>query len=39
MTNKPLEYYDGFWFARIPLLPGCMTQGETRASRRLKKGE
>ena len=22
---------DGYWFARIPLLPGCMTQGETRA--------
>jgi antitoxin HicB len=21
---------DGFWFAQIPLLEGCMTQGETR---------
>jgi antitoxin HicB len=21
---------DGFWFARIPLLPGCMTQGANR---------
>ena len=21
---------DGFWFAEIPLLPGCMTQGESR---------
>lgn len=21
---------DGFWFARIPLLPGCMTQGASR---------
>lgn len=21
---------DGFWFARIPTLPGCMTQGATR---------
>lgn len=21
---------DGYWFAEIPLLPGCMTQGETR---------
>ncbi|MEM6283391.1 MAG: type II toxin-antitoxin system HicB family antitoxin, partial [Chloroflexota bacterium] len=21
---------DGAWFAEIPLLPGCMTQGETR---------
>jgi len=20
---------DGYWFARIPLLPGCMTQGES----------
>jgi antitoxin HicB len=23
---------DGFWFAEIPLLPGCMTQGATRAA-------
>lgn len=22
---------DGYWFAQIPLLPGCMTQGESRA--------
>jgi antitoxin HicB len=21
---------DGYWFARIPLLSGCMTQGATR---------
>ena len=21
---------DGFWFAEIPLLPGCMTQGASR---------
>jgi antitoxin HicB len=21
---------DGFWFAEIPLLPGCMTQGANR---------
>jgi antitoxin HicB len=21
---------DGYWFARIPLLPGCMTQGASR---------
>jgi antitoxin HicB len=21
---------DGYWFARIPLLKGCMTNGETR---------
>ncbi len=21
---------DGFWFAQIPLLPGCMTQGKSR---------
>jgi antitoxin HicB len=21
---------DGFWFAQIPLLPGCMTQGSSR---------
>ncbi len=21
---------DGFWFARIPLLEGCMTNGESR---------
>ncbi len=21
---------DGYWFAQIPLLPGCMTQGATR---------
>ena len=21
---------DGFWFAQIPLLPGCMTQGASR---------
>ena len=21
---------DGFWFAKIPLLPGCMTQGASR---------
>jgi antitoxin HicB len=21
---------DGYWFAEIPLLPGCMTQGRTR---------
>lgn len=21
---------DGYWFARIPLLPGCITQGATR---------
>jgi antitoxin HicB len=21
---------DGYWFAKIPLLPGCMTQGATR---------
>jgi antitoxin HicB len=21
---------DGYWFAQIPLLPGCMTQGENR---------
>jgi antitoxin HicB len=21
---------DGFWFARIPLLKGCMTQGSSR---------
>jgi antitoxin HicB len=21
---------DGFWFARIPLLEGCMTNGDTR---------
>lgn len=25
---KPDE--DGFWFAEIPLLEGCMTNGETR---------
>lgn len=22
---------DGYWFAEIPLLPGCMTQGQNRA--------
>jgi antitoxin HicB len=22
---------DGYWFAEIPLLPGCMTQGANRA--------
>jgi len=22
---------DGYWFAQIPLLPGCMTQGENRS--------
>jgi antitoxin HicB len=22
---------DGYWFAEIPLLPGCMTQGSNRA--------
>lgn len=22
---------DGYWFARIPLLKGCMTQGASRA--------
>ena len=22
---------DGYWFAEIPLLPGCMTQGSTRS--------
>jgi predicted RNase H-like HicB family nuclease len=22
---------DGYWFAHIPLLKGCMTQGENRA--------
>ncbi|MBI5670367.1 MAG: type II toxin-antitoxin system HicB family antitoxin [Chloroflexi bacterium] len=22
---------DGYWFAEIPLLPGCMTQGRSRA--------
>ncbi len=22
---------DGYWFAEIPLLPGCMTQASTRA--------
>lgn len=22
---------DGYWFAQIPLLPGCMTQGASRA--------
>jgi antitoxin HicB len=21
---------DGYWFAEIPLLPGCMTQGHSR---------
>jgi antitoxin HicB len=21
---------DGYWFAEIPLLPGCMTQGASR---------
>jgi antitoxin HicB len=21
---------DGYWFARVPLLPGCITQGESR---------
>ena len=21
---------DGFWFAQIPVLPGCMTQGASR---------
>ena len=21
---------DGFWFAQVPLLPGCMTQGSSR---------
>ncbi len=21
---------DGYWFAQIPLLPGCMTQGASR---------
>jgi predicted RNase H-like HicB family nuclease len=21
---------DGFWFAQIPLLPGCMTEGSSR---------
>lgn len=21
---------DGYWFAQIPLLPGCMTQGPSR---------
>lgn len=21
---------DGYWFAQIPLLPGCMTQGTSR---------
>lgn len=21
---------DGYWFARVPLLEGCMTNGETR---------
>lgn len=21
---------DGYWFAEIPLLPGCMTQGRSR---------
>lgn len=21
---------DGYWFAEIPLLPGCMTQGSSR---------
>ncbi len=22
---------DGIWFAQIPLLPGCMTQGDSRS--------
>jgi len=22
---------DGFWFVHVPLLPGCLTQGESRA--------
>jgi antitoxin HicB len=21
---------DGYWFAQIPMLPGCMTQGDSR---------